>query len=140
MVVVRSRKKQEYLEALHRSDLRVGSEPSLGAKADLSQIKPFQKYMIDLITHEIEMDTLFVTEKSEDLWWYDGQRIKFRTPTYGKILRELQSDAHPTYASLQEATGVNRSALQKMMQSMTEQGYIARDDEGGWRVFITPSI
>ena len=86
------------------------------------------------------LDTLFVTEKSEDLWWYDGQRIMFRTPTYGKILNELLTDSHPTYASLQEATGVNRSALQKMLQTMIEKGYIERYEEGGWRVFITPSI
>ena len=96
--------------------------------------------MTDLMAHEIEMDTLFVTEKSEDLWWYDGQRIMFRTLTYGKILNELLTDSHPTYASLQEATGVNRSALQKMLQTMIEKGYIERYEEGGWRVFITPSI
>ena len=140
MVVVRSRQKQQYLEALHRSDLKVGSEPSVGAKATIKQIKPFQKHMTELMAHEIEMDTLFVTEKSEDLWWYDGQRIKFRTPTYGKILNELLTDSHPTYASLQEAIGVNRSALQKMIQTMIEKGYIERDDEGGWRVFITSSM
>ena len=140
MIVVRSRQKQDYLEALHKSDLKVGNEPSVGAKAALKQIKPFQKHMTDLMAHEIEMDTLFVTEKSDDVWWYDGQRIQFRTPTYGNILRELQTDYRPSFASLQKATGVNRSALQKMIQTMTEKGYIERDDEGGWRVFITPSV
>ncbi len=140
MIVVRSRLKSDYLEALHKADMKVGIEPSEGAKATLMQIKPFQKHMTDLMAYEIEMDTLFVTEKSEDVWWYDGQRIKFRTPTYGKILNEMQTDYHPTYASLQKATGVNRSALQKMVQNMTQKGYIERDNEGGWRVFITPSI
>ena len=140
MIVVRGRQKQDYLEALHKSDLKVGNEPSVGAKATLKQIKPFQKHMTDLMAHEIEMDTLFVTEKSDDVWWYDGQRIQFRTPTYGNILRELQTDYRPSFASLQKATGVNRSALQKMIQTMTEKGYIERDDEGGWRVFITPSV
>ena len=140
MIVVRSRLKSDYLEALHKSDLKVGGEPSKGAKATLKQIKPFQKHMTDLMAYEIEMDTLFVTEKSEDVWWYDGQRIKFRTPTYSKILCEMLVDSHPTYASLQKATGVNRSALQKMVQNMTQKGYIERDNEGGWRVFITSSM
>lgn len=62
MIVVRSRKKQDYLEALHKADIRVGDSPSDGVKASLSQIRPFQKYMTDLIAHEIEMDTFFVTE------------------------------------------------------------------------------
>ena len=140
MIVVRSRLKSDYLEALHKADMKVGIEPSEGAKATLMQIKPFQKHMTDIMAHEIEMDTLFVTEKSEDVWWYDGQRIKFRTTTYGKILNEMQTDYHPTYASLQKATGVNRSALQKMVQNMMQKGYIERNNEGGWRVFITPSI
>ena len=140
MIVVRSRLKCDYLEALHKADLKVGSEPSEGAKATLKQIKPFQKHMTDLMEHEIEMDTLFVTEKSSDVWWYDGQRIKFRTPTYSKILYELLEDSHPTYASLQKATGVNRSALQKMVQNLIKKGYVERDGEGGWRVFITSSM
>ena len=42
-------------------------------------------------------------------------------------------------ASLQEVTKVNRSALQKMLQTMSEKGYISRDNDG-WRVFITPSM
>ena len=59
MVVVRSRQKQQYLEALHRSDLKVGSEPSVGVKATIKQIKPFQKHMTELMAHEIEMDHFF---------------------------------------------------------------------------------
>ena len=35
MIVVRSRKKKEYLEALHRTDLTVGAAPALGAHACL---------------------------------------------------------------------------------------------------------
>ncbi len=139
MIVVRSRKKQAYLEALHKADLRVGALPSEGANATLSQIKPFHKHMTELVAHEIEMNTQFVIEKSENLWWYNGEKVQFRTPTYGNILRELQIEPQSTLASLQEATKVNRSALQKMLQTMSEKGYISRDNDG-WRVFITPSM
>lgn len=140
MIVVRSRSKKEYLEALHRADLKVGSAPADGANASLKDIRPFHKYMNSLITEEIENDVLFVTEKSNKVWWYDGQRIVFRTQTYDKILRTLQRDSHATLAILQQEVGVNRSAIQKMLARLQEKRYVERDDKGGWRVFITPSV
>ena len=139
MIVVRSRLKKEYLDALHRADLIVGAVPSDGVKASLKSIRPFHKYMVELITHEVENDILFVTEKDENVWWYDGERISFRTPTSGKILRELQIEPKATLSYLQNEIGINRSALQKMLQSLQKNGYIEKDDSGFWRVFITPS-
>ena len=140
MIVVRSRSKKEYLEALHRADLKVGSAPADGANASLKDIRPFHKYMNSLMTEEIENDVLFVTEKSNNVWWYDGQRIVFRTQTYDKILRTLQGDNRATLAILQQEVGVNRSAIQKMLARLQEKRYVERDDKGGWRVFITPSV
>ena len=140
MIVVRSRLKQDYLEALHRADLIVGSTPADGAHASLKDIRPFHKYMVNLICHEIENDVLFVTEKSQDVWWYDGERIAFRTPSYGKILQELRREPKATLAYLQEEIGINRSALQKLLQTLLDKHYVERDADGSWRVFITPSI
>ena len=140
MIVVRSSSKKEYLEALHRADLKVGSAPEDGANASLKDIRPFHKYMNSLMTEEIENDVLFVTGKSNNVWWYDGQRIVFRTQTYDKILRTLQRDNRATLAILQQEVGVNRSALQKMLARLQEKRYVERDDKGGWRVFITPSV
>ena len=96
--------------------------------------------MNSLMTEEIENDVLFVTEKSNNVWLYDGQRILFRTQTYDKILRTLQRDNRATLAILQQEVGVNRSALQKMLARLQEKRYVERDDKGGWRVFITPSV
>ena len=140
MIVVRSRLKQDYLEALHRADLIVGSTPADGAHASLKDIRPFHKYMVNLICHEIENDVLFVTEKSQDVWWYDGERIAFRTPSYGKILQELRREPKATLAYLQEEIGINRSALQKLLQTLLDKHYVERDADGSWRVFITPSM
>ena len=140
MIVVRSRLKKDYLEALHQADMIVGPAPSDGAKATLKQIRTFHKYMSNLIAQEIENDVLFVTEKDENIWWYDGERIVFRTPTYGKILRELQIEPEATFAYLQENIGINRSALQKMIQALQDKNYIEKDKNGSWRVFITPSL
>ena len=140
MIVVRSRLKNQYLEALHESDLIVGATPTDGAHATLKKIRPFHKYMSNLIAKEIENDILFVTEKDENVWWYDGERIAFRTPTYSKILRTLQIEKYATFEYLQNEVGINRSALQKMLRTLQDKEYISRDNTGAWRVFITPSI
>lgn len=140
MIVVRSKSKNHYLEALHQADLIVGAAPHDGAHASLKNIRPFHKYMANLIAHEIENDVLFVTEKNENVWWYDGERVVFRSENYSKTLRELQLEKNATYAYLQEAIGINRSAIQKMLLTMKEKGYIDRAENGSWRVFITPSM
>ena len=88
----------------------------------------------------LENDVLFVTEKDENIWWYDGDRVVFRTSSYAKILRELQLEPKATFANLQEEVGINRSAIQKMLQKMQERNFIEKDADGSWRVFITPSV
>ena len=140
MIVVRSRLKQHYLEALHKADMIVGASPTDGAHASLKDIRPFYKYMNKLIAEEVANDVLFVTERNENVWWYDGQRIAFRTATYSKILRTMQIEDQATQAYLQEETGINRSALQKMITALQDKGYISRDGNGRWRVFLTPSV
>ena len=140
MIVIRSRSKQEYLEALHRSDMIVGNTPAEGAHASLKNIHPFYKYMIGVIKKEIENDILFLTERDENIWWYDGERVVFRTPTYGKILRALQREDRATLAYLQETLGINRSAIQKMLRTLLDKGYVTKDSNDVWRVVITPSI
>lgn len=49
MIVVRSRKKKEYLDALSAADKIVGKEPSKGAKASLEDIRHFLKYFTALV-------------------------------------------------------------------------------------------
>lgn len=141
MIVVRSRCKKEYLEALHQADLDAGPTPDAGAHADLNQIRPFLRYFTTLVAEEIYNDVRFLTEPDENVWWYDGQRIEFRTPNYARILRIMQSQSSVTIDSLREQLRINKSAIQRLLTSLKEKGYIeARDSNGGWRVFITPSV
>ena len=56
MIVVRSRKKREYLEALHRTDLTVGATPSLGAHASKRDIQQFLTYFTNLFIDEVSYD------------------------------------------------------------------------------------
>ncbi len=140
MIVIRSRSKKEYLEALHQTDIEVGPTPSIGAHARLDQIRPFLRFFSAVAAEEIYNDVRFLTEPDENVWWYDGQRIEFRTPNYAKILRLMQSQPSVTIEGLREQLGINKSAVQRLMGSLKDKGYIeARDKDGGWRVIITPS-
>ncbi len=140
MIVIRSRGKKEYLEALHQADLEVGREPGTGAHAPLDRIRPFSKYFTSLVAEEIYNDVRFITEPDENVWWYDGQRIEFRTPNYAKILRIMQGQPSVTIEGLKEELGINKSAVQRLLGSLKEKGYIEPTGDGGWRVLITPSL
>lgn len=141
MIVVRSRGKSEYLEALHRADLEAGPTPSEGAHAPLDRIRPFSRYLSALAAEEIYNDVRFVTEPDENVWWYDGRRIEFRTPNYARILRTMQSQPSVTLDGLHGSLGINKSAVQRLLGSLKDKGYIEPSGEqGGWRVLIIPSV
>lgn len=141
MIVVRSRKKQEYLDALHQADMEVGPVPSEGAHAELKDIKPFMKYFTKMVTTEVYNDVLFITERNENIWWYDGERIVFRSPNYGNILNAMLSQPVLSLSDMQSALGINRSAVQKLIAQLTEKKYVERGEkDGSWRVYITPSV
>ena len=141
MIVVRSRNKHAYLEALHKADMKVGPTPCVGAHAGLDHIRPFLRYFSTLVAEEIYNDVRFLTEPNENVWLYDGQRVEFRTPNYAKILRAIQTQPSITIDSLREITGINKSAVQRLLSSLKEKGYIeARDKNSSWIVLITPSI
>ena len=138
MIVVRSRKKSEYLEALHQTDVGVGPLPSNGAHADIKEIRPFMKYFNNLVATEVYNDVLFVSEKDENVWWYDGERITFRTPNYTKILHAMQTYPTLTLADMKEETGISITAIQKLLDQLISKKYVERSErDGSWRVFIT---
>ena len=138
MVVVRSRKKSEYLEALHQTDLEVGPVPSNGAHAEIKDIRPFLKYFRDLVATEVYNDVLFIRERNENVWWYDGERIAFRTLNYTKILNAMQTEPTLTLADMKEITGISITAIQKLLDQLIQKKYVERGEkDGSWRVFVT---
>lgn len=139
MIVVRSRKKQDYLEALHQADINVGLTPSDGAHAELMDIAPFLQYFQGLVATEVYNDYLFVTKRDENIWWYDGEMIEFRTPNYATILRLMQTRPSLTLEEMQEAVGISMTAVRKLVNQMIEKNYVERQPNGSWRVIITPS-
>ncbi len=141
MIVVRSRKKQEYLEALHQADLNVGLVPSQGAHAALEDIEPFVQYFHKLVANEIYNDYLFVTRKEENVWWYDGEMIEFRTPNYAKLLRLMRTQPVLTLEDMTEELSISMTAVRKLVNQLIEKNYVEKNEkDSSWRVIITPSI
>ena len=141
MIVVRSRKKKEYLEALHRTDLTVGAAPSLGAHASKRDIQQFLTYFTNLFIDEVSYDIQFLTERGDNVWWFDGERVKFRSATTSIILNRMYEQPNSTIPQLAEAAGISLTAVNKQLRLLTDKGYIARTEkDNSWRIIITPSV
>ena len=141
MIVVRSRKKKEYLEALHRTDLTVGAAPSLGAHASKRDIRQFLTYFTNLFIDEVSYDIQFLTERGDNVWWFDGERVKFRSASTNIILNRMYEQPNSTIPQLAEAAGISLTAVNKQLRLLTDKGYIARTEkDNSWRLIITPSV
>ena len=141
MIVVRNRIKNEYIDALHQSDVEVGPTPSAGAHATLIQIRHFFKYFSALVADELKYDIDFAEEQSPNVWWYDGQRIAFRSKTTAILLKAMQANPDITIEGLSKEAGIVTAAVKKQLQQMINKGYIQRKEkDGSWYVFATSSI
>lgn len=140
MVVVRTKNKQKYLEALHQSDLKTGPNPSDGAHASLSQISAFLSYFTRLMESELKYNIEFARETSPNVWWYDGHKIVFRSPSSAIILNELSGNPDITIDEIAEKAGIVPRAVKKQLSNMIEKGYIQRrEPDNGWYVFASQS-
>lgn len=141
MVVVRSRNKQQYIEALHKSDVEVGQTPSEGARADLKQIRHFTKYFKNLVANELKYNIEFISEISPNVWRYDGQKIVFRAESTPKLLQAMDCNPDITIEGLASKAGISIAAVNKQLRQLLKKGYIQRSEsDGSWRVFASTSI
>lgn len=138
MIVVRHRDKDRYLDALAKSDVNVDSRPSFGANASIEQIAPFLDYMKDAMVKEMEDNLAFIDETAENVWWFNGEFVTFRSQNTIKILNLLTEHPGITVRDLTEKVGINKSAVQKQLASLREKGFIIRTDgkRGTWHVAI----
>lgn len=87
---------------------------------------------------EVYNDVLFVSERNENVWWYDGEQIVFRTPNYTKILNAMRTQSTLTLADMKEETGISVPAIQKLLDQLISRKYVERGEkDGSWRVFLT---
>lgn len=138
MMVIRSKNKKAYLNALALADLSVGPIPADGAHASLQSIAPFVDYMENALTAEISAMIEFLSADSETTWWYEGEIIRFSTPTPSRILRILQTNPYASLTTISTTLGISRSAIQKQVDKLAEKGYITRPDgtKRGWIVEV----
>ena len=119
----------------------VGSTPSAGAHAKISQIKRFAKYFNGLVEKELKYYIDFATETSEKVWWYDGSKIVFRSESSNKLLHAMQENPYITTEELSKEADIVVTAVKKQLRAMIEKGYIQRrDNDNSWHVFATSSI
>ncbi len=141
MIVVRSRNKHEYLEALHQSDLEVGSVPSESVQAPLSKIKHFMRYFKSLVIEELKYNIDFAKETSENVWWYDGRKVVFRSPSSALIMKAISDNPYITIDEISVLAGIVPRAVKKQLQMMIKNGYLQRrEKDGSWHIFASRSI
>ncbi len=135
MMVIKTKNKQAYLNALARTDASIGLIPSDGAHAPYDKITPFINHMKYVLNSDINDYIFFVTNR-ESTWWYEGEIIKFSTSTPGKILSLLQADPNMSLDKISETTGISRSAIQKQITTLSSNNYISRPEgkKRGWIV------
>ena len=76
------------------------------------------KYFNELVTTEVYNDVLFVSEKDEKVWWYDGERITSRTLNYTKILNAMRTQPTLTLSDMKEETGISIAAIQMLIDQL----------------------
>lgn len=83
MMVIRSKNKRAYLNALALADASVGPIPADGAHASLQSISPFADYMENALTADISAMIEFLSGDHDTTWWYEGGIVRFSTSTPG---------------------------------------------------------
>lgn len=138
MMVIRSKNKKAYLNALGLADAAAGPIPADGAHASLKSIAPFVEYMESALTADISSMLEFLSGDRETMWWHEGEIIRFSTTTPGRILRVLQSDPNASLSTISTTLGISRSAIQKQVDNLAEKGYITRPEgkKRGWIVNV----
>lgn len=141
MVVVRNKRKNEYIDALHETDVKVGPTPSVGAHATLDDIKAFARYFRALVERELKYYISFAKETSPDVWWHDGDRIVFRSAASSIMLHAMQQQPDITIEELSRRAGIVTAAVKKQLKQMATKGYIQRrDKDNSWLVLATASV
>ena len=137
MIVIRSKKKKAYLDALGKADKNVGAIPSDGANATLEQAQDFVNYISKQVEQTLEDDINFLQEKEDAVWWFDGELMTFKNETTITILKTMVSNPKVTTAMLMEEIGVSATSIQKQIKHLQDMKYIVRvgsKKSGIWKV------
>ncbi len=142
MIVIRSKNKKAYLEALGKADKIVGPIPSDGAHATLEQAKDFIAYITRQVEQTLEDDMNFLQEKEDAVWWLNGEFVKIKNETTIEILKELMKNAKVSIVQLSKLLGISENAVLKQLNGLKAKGYIQRNGGakgGSWQVLLVPT-
>lgn len=126
MIVIRSKNKKAYLDALGKADLLVGQIPSDGANATLEQAKDFVAYITKQVEITLEADLDFLKEKEDTVWWFDGEFVKFKNERTVKLIKLIINKPSITIPEISKALSINPSAVQKQLKYLQDKGYMER--------------
>ena len=87
----------------------------------------------------MQCDIDIVRNADADTWWYDGQRIRFRSENTEKLLGIVSTHPYITFSELADQLSVSRSALQKQVDGFRKKGYLDRRDDGSWHILAINS-
>lgn len=74
----------------------------------------------------------------KNVWWYDGERIVFRTPNYTEILNAMRTEPILTLSDMKWITGISIVVIQKLLDQLIQKKYVECGvKDGSWRVFVT---
>lgn len=105
-----------------------------------TQFKRFAKYFNGLVEKKQKYYIGFATETSENVWWYDGSKVIFRSESSSKFLHAMQENPDITIEELSKEAGIV-IAVVKTTKINDRKGYIQRrDNDNSWPILATPSI
>lgn len=106
-----------------------------------TQFKCFAKYFNGFVEKKQKYYIGFATETSENVWWYDGSKVMFRSESSSKFLHVMQENPDITIEELSKEAGIVIAVVKKKQRFMTEKEYIQRrDNDNSWPILVTPSI
>lgn len=108
--------------------------------ANLCNIQQFLTYFTNLFVDEVTYNIRFLTERGENVWWFDGERVNFRSDSTSRILNLMFATPDVTIPVLSAQVGISVASINKHIRQLVDKGYIERTQNGNWRLIITPSI
>ena len=126
MIVIRSKSKKLYLDALGKTDKMVGPIPSDGARASLGQAKDFVAYIGLQMEKTLQENVNFLKEQADSVWWHDGEFITIKNETIVRLIRLLKDNPSMTIQEMAKSLSINPSAVQKHLKMLQDKGYMER--------------
>lgn len=106
---------------------------------DWKALFPLSKEHTELLREEMQCEIDIVKNSEKDTWWYDGQRIVFRSENGERLLGLMKNKPIVSFSEMAEYLSVNRSAVQKQVEGFRKKGYVDRRDDGSWHVLALNS-